>query len=97
MKHAIAAAEKTYFFKYMKKTCRIIIRAARPLEVFFPKCYRPKMLSYRRYGENGNKTFVFSGLLVNAAVRGGTCAFTLKIVNTLIKNDRRDDMPSIST
>ena len=40
---------------------------------------------------------VFLGLFVHAAVRGGTCAFTLKIVNTLIKNSTRDDRPSIST
>ena len=40
---------------------------------------------------------VFLGLFVQAAVRGGTCAFTLKIVNTLIKNSSRDDRPSIST
>ena len=39
--------------------------------------------------------FVFLGLFVHAAVRGGTCAFTLKIVNTLIKNSSRDDRPSI--
>ena len=43
------------------------------------------------------KNFCFSGLLVHAAVRGGTCAFTLKIVNTLIKNSSREDRPSIST
>ena len=36
--------------------------------------------------------FVFLGLFVHAAVRGGTCAFTLKIVNTLIKNSSRDDI-----
>ena len=29
--------------------------------------------------------FVFLGLFVHAAVRGGTCAFTLKIVSTLIQ------------
>ena len=40
---------------------------------------------------------VFRGLFVHAAVRGGTCAFTLKIVNRLIKNSSRDDRPSIST
>ena len=39
----------------------------------------------------------FLGLLVHAAVRGGTCAFTLKIVNKLIKNSSRDDWPSILT
>ena len=43
------------------------------------------------------KTLVFLGLFVHAAVRGGTCASTLKIVNTLIKNSSRDDRPSIST
>ena len=41
--------------------------------------------------------FIFLGLFVHAAVRGGTCAFTLKSVNTLIKNSSRDDRPSIST
>ena len=51
----------------------------------------------RRYGEHGKKMFVFLGLFVHAAVRGGTCGFTLKIVNTLIKNSSRDDRPSIST
>ena len=48
-------------------------------------------------GNTGKKMFVFLGLFVHAAVRGGTCAFTLKIVNTLIKNSSRDDRPSIST
>ena len=48
--------------------------------------------------EHGKKMFVFLGLFVHAAVRGGTCAFTLKIiVNTLIENSSRDDRPSIST
>ena len=48
------------------------------------------------WGTRG-KMFVFLGLFVHAAVRGGTCAFTMKIVNTLIKNSSRDDKPSIST
>ena len=43
------------------------------------------------------KMLVFLGLLVHAVVRGGTCASTLKIVSTLIKNSSRDDRPSIST
>ena len=30
-------------------------------------------------------------LFVHAAVRGGTCAFTLKMVDTLIKSSSRDD------
>ena len=34
--------------------------------------------------EHGKKMFVFLGLFVHAAVRGGTCVFTLKIDNTLI-------------
>ena len=48
-------------------------------------------------GNTGKKKFVFLGLFVHAAVSGGTCAFTLKIVNTLIKNSSRDGTPSIST
>ena len=48
------------------------------------------------WGTRG-KNVVFLGLLVHAAVRDGTCAFTLKIVNKLIKNSSRDDTPSIST
>ena len=47
--------------------------------------------------EHREKMFVFLGLFVHAAVRGETCAFTLKIGNTLIKNSSRDDRPSIST
>ena len=58
---------------------------------------RLKIRSYRRYGEHGKKMFVFPGLFVHAAVRGGTCAFTLKIVNTLMRNSSRDDRTSIST
>ena len=34
---------------------------------------------------------------VHAAARDGIFAFTLKMVNTLIKNSSRDDRPSIST
>ena len=48
------------------------------------------------WGTRG-KNVGFLGLFVHAAVRGGICAFTLKIVNTLIKNSSRDDKPSIST
>ena len=48
------------------------------------------------WGTRG-KNVRFLGLFVHSAVRGGTCAFTLKIVNTLIKNSSRDDKPSIST
>ena len=54
------------------------------------------MLSYRRYGKNGGEISVFI-LFVGAAARGGTCAFALKNVSTLIKNSSRDDRPSIST
>ena len=35
-------------------------------------------------------------LFAHAAARGGTCAFTLKIVSALIKNSSRDDRPAIS-
>ena len=67
------------------------------LSKLFKKENRLKIRSYRRYGEHGEKMFVFLGLFVHAAVRGGTCAFTLKIVNTLITDSSRDDRPSIST
>ena len=60
------------------------------------KINRLKIRSYRRYGEHGKKMFVFLGSIVHAAVRGGACAFTLKI-KPLIKNSSRDDRPSIST
>ena len=44
-----------------------------------------EILSYRRYGENGRKKNVFFfTLFVHQAARGGTCGFTLKVVNTLI-------------
>ena len=55
------------------------------LSKLFKKRNRLQIRSYRRYGEHGKKMFVFLGLYVHAAVRGGTCAFTLKIVNTLVK------------
>ena len=58
---------------------------------------RLKIRSYRRHREHGEKMLVFLGLFVYAVARGGICAFTLKIVNTLIKNSSRDDRPSIST
>ena len=64
---------------------------------FIQKRNRLKIHSYRRYGGNGEEKFVFLGLFIHVAVRGGTFAFTLKIVNTLINNSSRDDMPSIST
>ena len=67
------------------------------LSKLFKKETGGKIRSYRRYGEHGKKMFVFLGLFVHAAVRGGTCAFTLKIVNTLIKNSSRDDRLAIST
>ena len=41
--------------------------------------------------------FVFLGFFVHAAIRGGTCDFTLEIVNTLIENSSRYDRPWIST
>ena len=58
---------------------------------------RLKILSYGHYGENGGENVRFLLLFVHAAVRGGTSAFTLKFVNTLIKHSSHDDRPSIST
>ena len=48
-------------------------------------------------GKTGGGMFVFQILFVHAAACSGTCALTLKIVNTLIKNSSRDDRPLIST
>ena len=45
-------------------------------------------------GKTGEKCF---SRIVHAAVRGETCAFALKIVNTLIHSSSRDGRPSIST
>ena len=59
--------------------------------------YSPKDFCTAAKGNTGEKMFVFLGLFVHAAVRGETCAFTLKIGNTLIKNSSSDDRPSIST
>ena len=67
------------------------------LSQLFKKKKRLKIRSCRRYGEHGEKMLVFLGLFVHAAVRGGTCAFWLKIVSTPIKNSTRDERPSIST
>ena len=71
-------------------------------KVFFPNCSKKKsaedILVPPLWGKRGF-LFVFPTvvLFVHAAVRGGTSAFTLKIVNTLIENRSRDDRPSIST
>ena len=43
----------------------------------------------------GKVFFLIIWLFIHAAARGGTCAFTLKIVNTLVKNSSRHDRPSI--
>ena len=48
------------------------------------------------WGKRG-EMLVFLGYCVHSAVRGGTWAFALKIVNTWIKNSSRDDRHSIST
>ena len=48
------------------------------------------------WGTRG-KNVRFLVLFFDAAVRGGTSAFTLKVVNTLIKKSSRDEKPSIST
>ena len=71
------------------------------LQSFLPKLFKNEIGS-RHYrtaamGKTGKEIFVILGLFVHAAARGGTCAFTLKIVNTLINNSSRDDTPSIST
>ena len=82
-------------------TPRPMTMETRCSKVIFPNY--PKKKPVKRYartaamGNTGKKMFVFLGLFVHAAVRGRTCAFTSKTVNTLIKNSSRDDRPSIST
>ena len=69
-------------------------------KVFFPNYSKKKPAEDTRVPplwEHGEKMFIFLGSFVHAAVRGGTRAFTLKIVNTLIKNSSCDERPSIST
>ena len=86
------AKNRTFFIPVTMET-----RSSKVIFRNYSKRNRLEIHSYRRYGEHGEKMFVFLGLFVHSAVRGGTCAFTLKIVNTLIKNSSRDDKPSIST
>ena len=82
-----------------KSTLRPVTMETRRSKVFLGNYSKKKpaeRCSYRRYVEHG-KMFVILGLFVHATVRGGTCAFTLKIVNVLIKTSSPDDRPSIST
>ena len=47
-------------------------------------------------GKTGNVCIIYIYIYIpNAGACGGTCAFTWKIVDTLIKNSSRDDRPSI--
>ena len=69
------------------------------LQRFLCTLFKKEIGRYSRAAAMGKtgKKFVFLALFVHAAARGGTCALTLKIVNTLVKNSSRDDWPSIST
>ena len=54
---------------------------------YFKKAFGGKILLYRRYGKNGQDSIYCSFVFfVHAAARGAICVFTLKLVNTLIKN-----------
>ena len=81
------------------RSCRcvkqeIYILAVRPMtmetrccKVFFPNYSKKKTAEDTLVPPLwGKRKKVFFGLFVHTAVRGGTCAFTLKIVNRLIKN-----------
>ena len=89
---------QTYLWQWKRDVFRPMTMETRCSKVIFPK-YSTKETGWRyaRTAAMGNtgekKMFVFLGLFFRAAVlvRGGTCAFTLKIVNTLIKNSSRDD------
>ena len=68
------------------------------LQILFPnlkkKRWSEDTLVTPSWEKLGKVNFFF---FVHAAARGGTCAFTLKIVKMLIKNSSRDDSPLIST
>ena len=98
-------AHGVFFFAYTPKGHKSGLIRPRTMEtrcskVIFPNYSKKKpaedTLVPPLWGTR-EKMFVSLGLFVHAAVRGGTCAFTLKIVHTLIKNSSRDDRPSIST
>ena len=78
---------------------RPMTMGTRCCKVFFPNYSKNKSaedtLVPPLWGKR--ETLFFRIIFVHAAVRGGTCASTLKIVNTLIKNSSRDDRLSIST
>ena len=69
-------------------------------QVFVSKLFKKNVGSrYSRtaaMGKKGNK-YLFLILFLHGAARGANCAFTLKMVNTLIKSISRDDRLSIST
>ena len=48
-------------------------------------------------GNTGKKCLIFQDYLFTLLYAAELALFTLKIVNTLIKNSSRDDRPSIST
>ena len=65
---------------------------------FLSKLFKKEIFYLQTIRNIGRENVVVSKtLFVHAAARGGTCAFTLRIVNTLTKNSSRDDRPSIST
>ena len=77
----------------------------RPMTMDTRRCSKVFWLNYSKINSAEDtlipplweKRGIFFFFSVHAAARGGTCAFTLKIVNTLIKDSSRDDRPSIST
>ena len=75
---------------YTDRNGNAMFRSFLSKPLIFKKRNRLEIRSYRRYGERFF-FFFLKGLCVHAAVRGGTCAFTLKIVIALIKNSSRDD------
>ena len=59
-------------------------------DTFVGRAYSIFHLYCMMFGKMGGKCFDFCFFL-HAAARGGTRAFTLTIVNTLIKNSSRND------
>ena len=67
------------------------------LQSFVSTLLKKKSAATAVTGKTGKKMFDLQNEFDHAAARGGTCAFTFTIVNTLFTNSSRDDRPSIST
>ena len=84
-------SQLTFFNLKKKITANTYDNGNAMFQSYLSKIFKKKKPAEDTLGEKKNVRF--SRMFFHAAVvvRGGTCAFTLKIVNTLIKNSSRDD------